>query len=280
MKDHSHSVSIIFCIKHFGSTLLKPIAISVAMLSITGAQATADAHHLLTNHVRKFTKRLPRRARSQPLSQPLSQPPSQRGGTCMRRGPVDEDGVFLRTRASSAGSRRRLARAPATQQPTDDRVRPTSLTRSAAQADRLVNRLRAGRTLSQLQLLMDWNLFQAPCAQGDAQPLSPKPGLFAQMQTTQPVFIIGTYSRYGVKMADAVRLRPLTSSSDGQNVYRAVVSCVRSVRQTELQDVGLHFKLRVKALPRNFRTLSFVCQVGPSNRSLAPTRAMVSKWLM
>ena len=77
------------------------------------------------------------------------------------------------------------------------------------------------------------------------------------MESTQPVFIIGIYCRYGVQMADVIRLRPLTSSSDGRRIFRALLSCVKSIRSTELRDVGLHFKLEMKARPQNLRSLIF-----------------------
>lgn len=192
--------------------------------------------------VRRWGHRLvPRRERSDKnvkrlASDPLPVPPPP----TMRLGPLDSDGVcmgpVLRPDKRSGGQRRRLAKAPATQLPRDDG--DSTATRSVVQSNDVVVRLRVGRTLPRLEALMRWHLFQGTLPFDDRAPLSPTPGLFATIHT-QPVFIIGTYSRYGVRMADVLRLKP----HSGRREFMAYLSSVKTVPQAELQGVGPHFRL-------------------------------------
>ena len=164
------------------------------------ATETVNSCGLYSNR-KKWVRRLfPRRRRSDlGMTYQTVTPPPQL--LRMRRGPLNEDGVHQRPRADGIVSRRRAAKAPATQPLSDDGATLAHPTRSVAQASTVINRLRAGRTLSQLHILMDWNLFHKPSTQDDLLPLSPRPGLFALIQSTHPVFIISIYSRYGANMA-------------------------------------------------------------------------------
>ena len=82
------------------------------------------------------------------------------------------------------------------------------MARSVAHSAGVVARLRAGRTLARLRTLMDWHLFQKAPHQAEHELLLPAPGLFAKVEPSQYVFIIGTYTRYGAPMADVIALRP------------------------------------------------------------------------
>ena len=166
---------------------------------------------------------------------------------------MNEDGVRASLRPRPRFLRRflrRVAKAPASQAPSDG-ARAEPIARSVAQASSMVSRLRAVRTLKQFCKLMEWNLFQRPCSLAGFHSLAPAPGLFAMIESTQPVFIIGIYSRYCVQMADVVRLRSV------RRKYVAVLSRAESVRQTELRDVGLHFKIDITARPQNRWFLTF-----------------------
>ena len=57
-----------------------------------------------------------------------------------------------------------------------------------------------------------------------------------------PVFVVGTFSRRGVAYVDVVPLRRMWRPL-GQIMFRARFAAVRSVRQTEVGKVGLHFAL-------------------------------------
>lgn len=99
---------------------------------------------------------------------------------------------------------------------------------------------------------MRWHLFQGTLPFDDRAPLSPTPGLFATIHT-QPVFIIGTYSRYGVRMADVLRLKP----HSGRREFMAYLSSVKTVPQAELQGVGPHFRLANRKRVQVRRSLVF-----------------------
>ena len=81
---------------------------------------------------------------------------------CMRRGPMNEDGVRASLRPRPRFLRRflrRVAKAPASQAPSDG-ARAEPIARSVAQASSMVSRRRAGRTLKQFCKLMDRTCFR------------------------------------------------------------------------------------------------------------------------
>ena len=177
---------------------------------------------------------------------------------------TNDDGVCRPPRRRRRGGvRRRAAKAPATQPTADGQARNLTMARSVAHSAGVVARLRAGRTLARLRTLMDWHLFQKAPHQAEHELLLPAPGLFAKVEPSQYVFIIGTYTRYGAPMADVIALRPQPGLSASTRRFKAFLSSVRSVPQADLVVVGLHFKLVTKARrPTNLRTLIFE-RIGP-----------------
>ena len=119
-----------------------------------------------------------------------------------RRRPINEDGVCpkMKRNISVRKLQRRVAKAPARQQTMYNVARTSAIERSLSSSSHLATRLRGGRTLENLWPLMTWNLFQR--INGDDQNLTlmPRPGLFATIESTQPVFIIGAFRRYGVAL--------------------------------------------------------------------------------
>ena len=79
---------------------------------------------------------------------------------------MDDDGVCAapsargtRSGGQVPGKRRRLSKAPASQSYVEPQVSRSRVVRAVVLSGDLVSRLRAGRTLSRLQTLMQWHLF-------------------------------------------------------------------------------------------------------------------------
>ena len=110
--------------------------------------------------------------------------------------------------------------------------------------------------MQRLQHLQGLHLFGS-CEEFDASvPSTPRAGLFAQ-HGAETVFILSTFSRRGVPMADVVPLRPPRDSAP--HVHLAMLRLARSCAQAELKDLGLHFELLEGSLAvkRTTRTLRF-----------------------
>ena len=121
-------------------------------------------------------------------------------------------------------------------------------------------RFARGRTLDCLLAVMQWNLFQA-CSIESAPPgsqcLVPTKGLFAKLHGND-VWIVGTFSRRGTKLADVVRLRR-AQIRRGDPVFVARFEEATTCQQCDLQSVGLWFTpLKRAGSSGIFATLRFV----------------------
>ena len=164
-------------------------------------------------------------------------------------------------RVEEPSGKRRRANLPAVASPP---VGPAGDERQAAVA-LAATRLAAGRTWSVLHNLLRDHLFADIRSTAANSQLVAKPGLFAHSAADAAfVFIVGTFTRRGLALADVV---PLTSRHvGGSSVWVAAYRDAVTRRQDHLTDVGLHFC----PLPRRggvFASLTFIKR--PAAQSLA-----------
>ena len=193
----------------------------------------------------------PRKERSDKGTRKREQPDVPCVPAEMLPGPLTQDGVrAIKSRSRTSGGaeqterkqrekKRRLAKSPAGPLPAVRAIEDARRTpvRALVQSDCWVARLRAGRTIERLHILMGWHLFRRNDRSDDE--LS---GCFATTEAG-PAFIIATYSRYNVMMADVLPLRQ--SGRDlARPQFAATLSSIRSVRYSELSDIGQHFKVK------------------------------------
>ncbi|CAK0847750.1 unnamed protein product, partial [Prorocentrum cordatum] len=123
--------------------------------------------------------------------------------------------------------------------------------RSVAAAGQRAQRVAAGRTLPRLLHLMRVSLLHRPerCVDS-ADGLRPQGGLFGYI-AGDPAFIVGTFSRRGVPMADVVPLRRRSRQPAPVRALRATwvaqYKDLHAVKQSEISNVGVHFQ----AAPRS-----------------------------
>ena len=157
---------------------------------------------------------------------------------------VEKPGPKPKLQIESQLDHRRVARkrslSPQANAPADWASAPTANQRKVAQGSTRAQRLAAGRTAGRLAVLMRSHLFSKPPSNAPGS-LQPCGGLFATWADT-PVFIISTFSRYRVPHADVIALR---QAKDGSNVWngRLSRSNTHTIKQDDLVDVGLHFRL-------------------------------------
>ena len=128
----------------------------------------------------------------------------------------------------------RLAKAPASQ------AMQIGVTPQRGPEQRsLANRVAAGRTLELLTTLMAVHFLKIG-PEGRTAQLQPRGGLFAYWYK-KPVFILSVWVSRKIPLADVVPLKETTY--EGCAVLKAKYTDTQTCRQTDLENVGLHFQV-------------------------------------